>query len=113
MPSFRSTFSPANSSVLSAHDVAHSKQHKSISASDVLKALEMIEFADLVPPLQAELQRVFHLYIALTSDIEIHIRASVSRQLEREERKRRHCIRIRHYLYSPLRAQWWLGHQQD
>lgn len=39
-----------------AHDVAHSKQHKSISASDVLKALEMIEFADLVPPLQAELQ---------------------------------------------------------
>jgi len=39
-----------------AHDVAHSKQHKSISASDVLKALEMIEFADLVAPLQAELQ---------------------------------------------------------
>src|SRR5882757_5142963 len=31
-----------------AHDVALSKQHKSISASDVLKALEMIEFGDLV-----------------------------------------------------------------
>ncbi|KIK99518.1 hypothetical protein PAXRUDRAFT_131929 [Paxillus rubicundulus Ve08.2h10] len=39
-----------------AHDVALSKQHKSISASDVLKALEMIEFGDLVDVLQAELQ---------------------------------------------------------
>jgi hypothetical protein len=39
-----------------AHDVALSKQHKSISASDVLKALEMIEFGDLVEVLQNELQ---------------------------------------------------------
>lgn len=39
-----------------AHDVALSKQHKSISASDVLKALEMIEFGDLVEMLQNELQ---------------------------------------------------------
>ncbi|KAJ3752930.1 hypothetical protein EV360DRAFT_74922 [Lentinula raphanica] len=39
-----------------AHDVAQSKQHKSISASDVLKALEMIELGDLVDPLTAELQ---------------------------------------------------------
>ncbi|KAJ4475660.1 histone-fold-containing protein [Lentinula aciculospora] len=39
-----------------AHDVAQSKQHKSISASDVLKALEMIELGDLVEPLSAELQ---------------------------------------------------------
>ncbi|KIJ19547.1 hypothetical protein PAXINDRAFT_8034 [Paxillus involutus ATCC 200175] len=39
-----------------AHDVALSKQHKSISASDVLKALEMIEFGDLVDVLQTELQ---------------------------------------------------------
>ncbi|KAF8879600.1 histone-fold-containing protein [Infundibulicybe gibba] len=38
-----------------AHDVALSKQHKSISASDVLKALEMIEFGDLVDKLQDEL----------------------------------------------------------
>ncbi|KAJ7083968.1 histone-fold-containing protein [Mycena belliarum] len=38
-----------------AHDVALSKQHKSISASDVLKALEMIQFGDLVDKLQAEL----------------------------------------------------------
>ncbi|KAG6860398.1 hypothetical protein C0995_011645 [Termitomyces sp. Mi166 len=38
-----------------AHDVAVSKQHKSISASDVLKALEMIEFGDLVERLQTEL----------------------------------------------------------
>ncbi|KAJ3850637.1 histone-fold-containing protein [Lentinula lateritia] len=39
-----------------AHEVAQSKQHKSISASDVLKALEMIELGDLVEPLSAELQ---------------------------------------------------------
>ncbi|KAA1473247.1 hypothetical protein DENSPDRAFT_779642 [Dentipellis sp. KUC8613] len=38
-----------------AHDVAHSKQHKSISASDVLKALENIEFGDLVGMMQTEL----------------------------------------------------------
>ena len=38
-----------------AHDVAQSKQHKSISASDVLKALELLEFGDLVEPLQSEL----------------------------------------------------------
>ncbi|KAL4066313.1 hypothetical protein V8B97DRAFT_1874588 [Scleroderma yunnanense] len=36
--------------------LALSKQHKSISASDVLKALEMIEFGDLVDKLQEELQ---------------------------------------------------------
>ncbi|EPQ53038.1 histone-fold-containing protein [Gloeophyllum trabeum ATCC 11539] len=39
-----------------AHDVAASKQHKSISATDVLKALELLEFADMVPGLQTELQ---------------------------------------------------------
>ncbi|KAF5387552.1 hypothetical protein D9757_006567 [Collybiopsis confluens] len=39
-----------------AHDVAQSKQHKSISASDVLKALELIDLSDLVEPLTAELQ---------------------------------------------------------
>jgi len=39
-----------------AHDVASSKQHKSISASDVLKALEIIEFGDLNDMLQNELQ---------------------------------------------------------
>ncbi|KIM88021.1 hypothetical protein PILCRDRAFT_814697 [Piloderma croceum F 1598] len=39
-----------------AHDVATSKQHKSISASDVLKALEIIEFGDLNDMLQSELQ---------------------------------------------------------
>ena len=41
---------------ISAHDVALSKQHKSISASDVLKALEMLEFTDMVEQLQGELQ---------------------------------------------------------
>lgn len=36
--------------------MAQSKQHKSISASDVLKALELIEFGDLNDMLQNELQ---------------------------------------------------------
>ncbi|KAJ3486896.1 hypothetical protein NLI96_g3896 [Meripilus lineatus] len=39
-----------------AHDVAASKQHKSVSASDVLKALELTQFGDLVDKLQGELQ---------------------------------------------------------
>lgn len=39
-----------------AHDVAASKQHKSVSASDVLKALELLSFGDMVPELQIELQ---------------------------------------------------------
>ncbi|KAH9920608.1 histone-fold-containing protein [Fomitopsis serialis] len=39
-----------------AHEVAASKQHKSISASDVLKALELVEMGDMVPRLQQELQ---------------------------------------------------------
>ncbi|KIY46519.1 histone-fold-containing protein [Fistulina hepatica ATCC 64428] len=38
-----------------AHDIAVSKQHKSISASDVLRALEQLEFGDLVDQLQEEL----------------------------------------------------------
>ncbi|KAF9042683.1 hypothetical protein BDP27DRAFT_1434968 [Rhodocollybia butyracea] len=42
--------------VYAASDVAQSKQHKSISASDVLKALELIELGDMVDPLTAELQ---------------------------------------------------------
>jgi len=39
-----------------AHDVAASKQHKSVSASDVLKALELTQFGDMVDQLQNELQ---------------------------------------------------------
>ncbi|KAF9019392.1 histone-fold-containing protein [Hymenopellis radicata] len=39
-----------------AHDVAISKQHKSISATDVLRALEVLELGDLVDGLQSELQ---------------------------------------------------------
>ncbi|KZT66468.1 histone-fold-containing protein [Daedalea quercina L-15889] len=39
-----------------AHEVAASKQHKSISATDVLKALELVDMGDMVPKLQQELQ---------------------------------------------------------
>ena len=49
------SFLPFIFSLISAHDVAQSKQHKSISASDVLKALETIEFSDMVNKLQSEL----------------------------------------------------------
>ena len=49
--------------VFSAHDVALSKQHKSISASDVLKALEMLEFTDMVEQLQGELQGSYFFFL--------------------------------------------------
>ncbi|KAI0824427.1 histone-fold-containing protein [Trametes gibbosa] len=39
-----------------AHEVASSKQHKSISATDVLKALELVEFSDIAKNIQGELQ---------------------------------------------------------
>ncbi|THH06563.1 hypothetical protein EW145_g3999 [Phellinidium pouzarii] len=39
-----------------AHDVSTSRQHKSVSAADVLKALELIQFGDMVDTLQHELQ---------------------------------------------------------
>ena len=39
----------------SAHDIAAQKQHKSVSASDVLKALEQIEMGDMVQKLQSDL----------------------------------------------------------
>ncbi|KAI0370770.1 histone-fold-containing protein [Pilatotrama ljubarskyi] len=39
-----------------AHEVASSKQHKSISATDVLKALELVEFGDIAKNIQGELQ---------------------------------------------------------
>ncbi|EKM51031.1 uncharacterized protein PHACADRAFT_262974 [Phanerochaete carnosa HHB-10118-sp] len=38
-----------------AHDVASQKQHKSVSASDVLKALELLDLGDMMPKLQQEL----------------------------------------------------------
>lgn len=47
---------PILTPVYSAHDVALSKQHKSISASDVFKALEVLELGDMTDALQAELQ---------------------------------------------------------
>jgi len=39
-----------------AHDVARSRGHKTIAAADVLKALEIIEFGDLVPGLEEDLE---------------------------------------------------------
>lgn len=43
----------------SAHEVASSRQHKSVSASDVLRALEQMDMGDIVPKLQAELEGTF------------------------------------------------------
>jgi hypothetical protein len=43
----------------SAQDIAHSRSHKTIAATDVLKALELIEMDDMVPELQAALQGLF------------------------------------------------------
>ncbi|KLO10366.1 histone-fold-containing protein [Schizopora paradoxa] len=39
-----------------AHDIATSRQHKSVSASDVLKALESLQFVDMVDKIQEELK---------------------------------------------------------
>jgi len=44
-----------NCLAVGAHEIAKGKQHKSISASDVLKALEHMQLGDLVGPLQDEL----------------------------------------------------------
>ncbi|OCB90233.1 histone-fold-containing protein [Sanghuangporus baumii] len=49
-----------------AHDIATSRQHKTVSASDVLKALEVIQFGDMVEPLQHELQSMSYRLSALT-----------------------------------------------
>ena len=59
--------------VFSAHDVALSKQHKSISASDVLKALEMLEFTDMVEQLQGELQGSYSFFDLLPCLMCLHI----------------------------------------
>jgi hypothetical protein len=44
----------------SAHDIAAQKQHKSVSASDVLKALEEVEMGDIIPKLQQDLQGMLY-----------------------------------------------------
>ena len=41
-----------------AHDIASQKQHKSISATDVLKALEQLDMGDMVQKLEQDLQGV-------------------------------------------------------
>ena len=73
-----------------AHDVAHSKQHKSISASDVLKALELIEFGDLVDKLQGELTGYF-LFLFFPSSFDIDHppckQSTASKQKRKKERR--------------------------
>ena len=51
----------------SAHDIAAQKQHKSVSASDVLKALELLDLGDMIPHLTNELQGmcIAGLYLSL------------------------------------------------
>lgn len=70
---------------ISAHDIALSKQHKSISASDVLKALEAVEFGDLVDPLQRQLKSALSFrFLYLLS----YLRASEYRNTAKSEKKR-------------------------
>ena len=54
-----------------AHEVASSKQHKSISATDVLKALELVEFGDIAKNIQGELQGSYAWH-PWTPTIELH-----------------------------------------
>jgi len=65
----------------SAHDVAQSRQHKSISASDVLRALELLEFADLSVRLQPELQSKIPPMILIRADFYV----SVYRDMQKAE----------------------------
>lgn len=43
----------------SAQEVATARGHKTITAVDVLQALELAEFGDMVPGLTAELERMY------------------------------------------------------
>lgn len=63
----------------SAHEVASSRQHKSVSASDVLRALEQMDMGDIVPKLQAELEGVF-VSTSKTSQITNSTYTSISEQ---------------------------------
>ena len=74
--------------VFSAHDVALSKQHKSISASDVLKALEMLEFTDMVVQLQGELQGSYFFDLLPSLPRLIFCTSTVYRQLVKTGEKK-------------------------
>jgi DNA polymerase epsilon subunit 3 len=41
---------------ISAHEIASGRSHKTISAADVIKALEILEFGDIAKTLQGELE---------------------------------------------------------
>lgn len=69
----------------SAHDVAVSKQHKSISASDVLRALEVIELGDLAEKLQNELVGTNHHQSNCTLSL---LYLTVYRELSKPDKKK-------------------------
>ncbi|KAG6807233.1 hypothetical protein H0H92_008292, partial [Tricholoma furcatifolium] len=75
-----------------AHDVAVSKQHKSISASDVLKALEMIQFGDLVDKLQSDLLGTYAYFMRIptihaSSFPTLHV-SFIPRQRQKRQKRR-------------------------
>lgn len=82
--------------VSSAHDVAMSKQHKSISATDVLRALEILELGDLVEGLQTELQGTLYIYCTCAS----HSHSSVYRELSKTDKSKKGTSSI----INPARA---------
>jgi DNA polymerase epsilon subunit 3 len=45
-----------------AHDIALSRSHKTISAADVIKALEQLEFGDIATLMPAELEGNFYIF---------------------------------------------------
>ncbi len=85
---------------ISAHDIAISKQHKSISASDVLKALEAVEFGDLVDPLQKQLKSTLSphsLYLPSYPYMDLRLRVQEHGEVGEEEGRQREvcCCRRR------------------
>ncbi|OCH92352.1 hypothetical protein OBBRIDRAFT_833479 [Obba rivulosa] len=71
-----------------AHDVASSKQHKSVSASDILKALEMMEMGDMVDVLQTELQGLYSSLLLLHDPFDLAV-ITVYRDLQKADKHRR------------------------
>jgi hypothetical protein len=60
----------------SAQEMAHSKSHKTIAASDVLKALEAVELGDMVGTLQRELDGTRSNFVVILEGVSHAIFAS-------------------------------------
>lgn len=68
--------------------MASQKQHKSISATDVLKALELVEFGDIAKNIQGELQGTYHAPRFVTRPVPDATFRKVYRDLQKADRRK-------------------------